>query len=593
MNVPKELEFAIYLMGSGGEPHPGVDMQKVLATLKANKVPLLMIERQAIGNNHDLPVEFMEHIQREREAYSIKRNTYSTVRKAFSDEGIHDILFKSSPLFPYFPYTSGNIDILTKPEFVRKARTILHNLAFVELKNTEEPQKFLFKKFEGARETLAVHLHGQVGWDVAFLDNGFIWNGNYFSPEDDPLLSIPSPELSLLVTLAHTLYEDKEISLLDLAKFDSVRGAIDWDEAAYEADKNGWLDGFCFFFLLYTYLAEKLFNNTHGVSKYAVDSATRHLRRSPAFSYLNRLQRRTNIEMPFRISFLFSKTLHFKKIFMDKQQTVCKKMRDMLHTLLWGVQLKLRIHSQPGMLIAFSGVDGSGKTSQANLLGACFKQCGIKIKQVWNRSGCSCFAGFFTRTGKSILRLFGYLDSRDTMTVSQKINVKRTYLERTWIRFLWYSLILAELTALYSFKVRIPLFLGRVVICDRYTLDAIAEISSYNSDTKRLEALFGKILVSLNPKPDLYFCIDIPSKIAMKRTEGEDEDHLRRQVSIYRKLNPQFQAFVIKGDASREHICDIISYRTLEHYYRDFHTFVRTIFLSNPSQLNSNRKAES
>src|SRR5205823_442021 len=100
---------------------------------------------------------------------------------------------KSAGNEPSFPYTSDNIDVLVRPAQGPTAREVLRRLGYVELRNIEEPHKFLFRKFHGGRCVSAIHVHEEVAWLVGFLDDDALWERARQAP-DDPAVTVPSPE---------------------------------------------------------------------------------------------------------------------------------------------------------------------------------------------------------------------------------------------------------------------------------------------------------------------------------------------------------------------------------------------------------------
>lgn len=103
------------------------------------------------------------------------RAEYREVKDALDSEGIAGAMIKSVGLAPSFPYRSDNLDVLYRPENVERIRAILCNLGYFELKNVEEPHKYLFRKFHAGRSVSAIHLHAHVGWMVSFLDEEALW----------------------------------------------------------------------------------------------------------------------------------------------------------------------------------------------------------------------------------------------------------------------------------------------------------------------------------------------------------------------------------------------------------------------------------
>lgn len=574
-----------FLEAKEGKIMVPIDYGEALRILRVNRIPLLMIKNNETCLFH--LDDFKKELMKEKAKYEEVRNEYEIVREKFLNEGIENILFKSTGLSPSFPYTSDNLDVLIKPYYEEKARKILEKLGYIELKNVEEPRKFLFRKFRGSESVSAIHLHTQVGWGVPFLDNNFVWNGNYRISDDDAMVTIPSPEVGLLVTCAHTFYEDKEVNLLNLLRFHQLlKENINWESTITQAEERGWLDGFLFALLLYSYLEEKLLGKSR-VPDTIVNYAFKKLD-GFCVLYLEKIQNCHSLQIPLKIPFWFSKVLYYKKIIRDKNRRLTQKFYDTIATLLWGIQLKLKVHSQPSMLISMSGMDGSGKTLQSKLLIKAFQQCDIRTKYVWSRCGCTTFAGIFIRSGKVLFDHFKFDKGIKSLSEqNNKIGLRQQYLKNRFMRFFWTFIILVELTVIYNLKVRIPLLFGKVVICDRYLVDTLVEMGVYTKDENIHRGFSSILLRLLNPSPNISFLISVSPRIVFERKSDEFlEVHLNKQRLLYKKLAKRFNTILINGERSFVDVSDYIVYKALAKYYSNFHTLVKAIFLSNPAQLN-------
>jgi len=566
-----------------------IDYGKVLRLFEVNRIPLLM----AKDNETDLFHEdnFKKELRREKAKYQRWRNEYKIVREKFSNEGIENILFKSTGLPPSFPYTSDNLDVLIKSNYEEKARKILQKLSYVELRNVEEPRKFLFRKFRGGESVSAIHLHTQIGWGVPFLDNDFVWNGHYRISDDDPIVTIPSPEVGLLVTFAHTFYEDKEVSLLNLLRFHQLlKENINWHNVITQVEERGWLDGFLFTLLIYSYLEGELFKKNRAPNS-VTNQAFKNLD-SLTLAYFKELRNRDRIQMPFKISFLFSKIFYYKKIIKDQKRDNLKKFYDIISTLLWGLELELKIklgiHLQPSILLAFSGVDGSGKTTQIKALIQALNTCELKTKYVWSRCGSSKFVGFLVKIGKLV---FSKRNSQPISNTYDKVQERESYLRNRLVRFFWSWLILTELTIKYDLAVGLPVLLGRIVLCDRYVLDTVAELSAYCNDNNMHNRLHSKLSNFLNPSPNWAFLLDVSPQVVLRRNhEKIPRAHLEKQISLYRKMAKHYNVTIINNDLSFEEINDKLVYDILTNYYANFRTFTKGLLLANPNQLNPEGK---
>jgi len=581
-NLKSVLEL---LQSREGKIVTSVDSREILRILRVNRIPLLMVKsNESYVFHSDL---LKRELLREKAKYKVARNEYKSVRRKFLNEGIQNILFKSTGLPPSFPYTSDNLDVLIKPSYEEKARKILQQLGYVELKNVEEPQKFLFRRFREGESVSAIHLHTQIGWGVPFLDNDLVWNGNYRISDDDPLVTIPTPMVGLLVTLAHSFYEDKEVNLLNLLRIHQLlRENINWKSALSQVGERGWLDGFLFSLLLYSYLEEKLLGKSR-VPDSMIKYVSKKLSGFSA-SYFKKIQNCDSLQMPLKISFWFSKMLYYRKIIRDRNRRLTQKFYDTMATLLWGAELKLKVHSQPPMLISISGVDGSGKTSQCRLLVKAFRQCDIRTKYVWSRCGCSSFGQAFIRSGKALSDLLRF--DKGMKSLSQQndgITLRYQYLQSRFIRFFWTFIIFVEMALVYNLKVRIPLLFGKVVICDRYLLDGLVEIGVSARKKSSHDGFCGTLLRLLSPSPNISFLMNVsPGVVLERKSEEFSEADLNKQTLLYQELARRFDVILVDGERPSVEVSEDIISKVLAKYYGNFSTLVKAIFLSNPAQLN-------
>lgn len=550
------LKGAISLI-QGKSFDKNLDESELLLLLKKNGYPLLALKHFPSSRI------FFQAMEEELRILEIQREEYQGVQERFWKEEIHAILFKAGGIIPSFPYTSGNLDVLVQDGKLDEARYILKVLGFIELKNIEEPKKYLYKRFSSGEQRLALHLHGQIGWGVPFItmegDEG------RKAPDDLDIL-IPSPETGCLVTFAHSLYENKAVRLLDLMQVHNfAKEGLDWDRMRERASRKGWRDGFDFCLTLYRSLEESLLGE--GMI--------------PIINVVNTIGK-NEISMPFPLSFLKSKRFYYQKIWKDEEREWKTKIKDTLKTLLWGVEWKMKIRSQPPMLIAFSGVDGSGKTTHSNRLLMAFDACGIRTKYVWSRYGSSFIASLLIKIGKIIFKMI----HNGGGTSREQSEMQRIYLRKGWTKSLWFFTVFFELTIQYLFKVRLPLLFGRVVICDRYLLDALVELGVSMNLPNLEKSFLGKLLLRFNPKPSMGILMDLSPEAAKERGGTLELE----QLSLYRRMAGHLCYTRKDAEKPLNDQSDEILYKTLSFYYKEFWTIQRGLFFTNPNQLNPKKE---
>jgi thymidylate kinase len=572
---------------------------RVVAILQQNKVPLLSVMESEQNAPLVGDLVFQSARRAEEQHWTGLRTEYAQVKQGLASQGIRDVMIKSVGLSPSFPYRSDNLDVLYRQRDVDQVRATLLDMGYVELKNVEEPLKYLFRKFHAGSSVSAIHLHAHVGWMVSFLDEDTLWQ-RCSESDDDPLVTVPAAEDALLTTLAHYFYEDKRVALLDVLKFaHCLRRGVNWDEVYRVATWRGWRDGLNVSLLLCAYQERVLYGETltplevlqqavHELPDWTWTLFRRWLG-SEAMADLSLGRPAADgagvKEMPLRIPFAFSKVFFYTKLARDPTRSVGRRLKDLAVHTANGSKLRLRIHSQPRMLITLSGVDGCGKTTQAEMLQSAFEVCHLRADRVWSRAGSARWLQLFTRWGKK--RPVMNQVSRDAMQGQQvdKFELRKQRFRSPWMRWGWSWLTTLELLLRYACQVTLPLLLGRVVICDRYIQDTLADWAAYFGEPTIERRLAAKILRWLTPRPRIAYWLDVPADVAQARSaEPLPASLLRDQSGAFSRLSALWGLARLDGSRDRAELSDEIVHQVLSAYFSDYHTVINTLFLKNPGQ---------
>jgi thymidylate kinase len=161
------------------------------------------------------------------------------------------------------------------------------------------------------------------------------------------------------------------------------------------------------------------------------------------------------------------------------------------------------------MLIAVSGIDGSGKSTQLELVKQHFENKGKTVHYLWTRGGSTPGINAIKALSRKLagkkLPPPGYSKKRDEM------------LGRGWIQRVWLSLAILDLMRIYCISIRWWILRGKVVICDRYLWDTQIDFEIMFPHIKIEDWLLWKILVRLTPVPDKPVLLMIPSKMSADR----------------------------------------------------------------------------
>jgi hypothetical protein len=191
-------------------------------------------------------------------------------------------------------------------------------------------------------------------------------------------------------------------------------------------------------------------------------------------------------------------------------------------------------------LIVFFGPDGSGKSTQCNLVVEHLMKKGLKVKKTWIRSPHTLayyFAQFLISKGfvRTKSNPYGLQMTVPLLRVTPS-------LQRIWP---WIEL--ASILPLVFLRVYIPRVLGFTVVAERYVIDSVVNISYYLSDPCFYRNIVAKILIGFLPKDAILIHIDSDYQtMLMRRGQAVDpEDFIDFQRTEYAIIKKSLNAFTI------------------------------------------------
>lgn len=201
-----------------------------------------------------------------------------------------------------------------------------------------------------------------------------------------------------------------------------------------------------------------------------------------------------------------------------------------------------------GLLIAFSGLDGAGKSSQIELLMERLAREGQKLVYLWTRGG---YTPHFEYLKVLLRRLLG----RAVPPSGHSLQRSRA-LRKGWIRRLWLVLALSDLSWVYGVQVRWWRWRGRTVICDRYLWDTLVDLRLNFAQDQVEQWWLWRFLVRVTPQPDAAFLMLVPVEESVRRSDAKGEpfrdssEVLARRLAEYEALAQRGQWQVMDGRLS-------------------------------------------
>lgn len=166
-------------------------------------------------------------------------------------------------------------------------------------------------------------------------------------------------------------------------------------------------------------------------------------------------------------------------------------------------------------IISFSGLDGSGKSTQINLLKDKLLSKGNKVYIFWSRGG---YTPGFQKLKDTVRFIFRNKISKPGKTKSRELALKSNLISRIWL-----SIAIIDLIFYYSVFLRIKYLLGFQIILDRYIIDTEIDFKLNFPNSNFNNYILWKILkkTSIKPHANLILLISVEESIKRSLTKNE------------------------------------------------------------------------
>ena len=191
-------------------------------------------------------------------------------------------------------------------------------------------------------------------------------------------------------------------------------------------------------------------------------------------------------------------------------------------------------------LIAIIGPDGTGKSTQINLLIDDLKEKGITYEYKWLR-----FHHLFSFPILGLARLLG-LSEIKTLKNGEKVGYH--YFNRSKVISGLYSISLFVDTVVFTIvKVYIPMKLfNKNIACDRFIYDTLIDLMISTENFDIYKSTLGKLFLGLIPKNSKFLMLITDEDVLKERGEDVKYDKtLNSKISLYEELAQKFKIYVI------------------------------------------------
>jgi thymidylate kinase len=202
-------------------------------------------------------------------------------------------------------------------------------------------------------------------------------------------------------------------------------------------------------------------------------------------------------------------------------------------------------------LVTFSGLDGSGKSTQVERLGATMRQLGLPTTA--RRAG--------LRKGYSVRDALPFLDRRPRGATHEYVDefmpsicARTAFGRQAWVG------VLALANVAHAWRLLLSERRARLVLVDRYVADAAVKFELYYRIRRATPPwLQQRLLATLTPRPLLAFHLDVSVDTAMARRPEEDSRKISGMAPLYDSLSPVYSLIRLDGHREASELADEVA----------------------------------
>ena len=206
--------------------------------------------------------------------------------------------------------------------------------------------------------------------------------------------------------------------------------------------------------------------------------------------------------------------------------------------------------------LSISGIDGSGKSTQFELLKEHYESLGFKVFYLWTRGG--------STPGINSLKSFLRLIVGKKLPASGHSKKRDEMFKNEIIQYLWITAAIFDLIRIYAFSIRWRLVKGYIVICDRYILDTLIDFKLMFPNVKFENWFLWKLLVKLSPIPFKEVLLMIPIKVSEDRCKQKfdpfpDSPEIRiKRYNFYKDFSKKGHFDLVDAQKSEKQVLEEI-----------------------------------
>jgi thymidylate kinase len=226
---------------------------------------------------------------------------------------------------------------------------------------------------------------------------------------------------------------------------------------------------------------------------------------------------------------------------------------------------------RPGILVTLSGLDGSGKSTQAEALGKSLERLGYPSVLVWTSVTAHGALPAVAGVVRAVLRMAGRRaatadDHQSALSPRADVGIQspaedpgRSVRQRSrLLGWAWITFVALTNGWWQSRATRGQLLRGRVVICDRWLLDSYVHMRyAYGED--RSYRLPLALIRALSPRPARSYLLDVSPEVVYARNQEYAPTDVARRARYYRDGYSALGVRRLDGERPVEELCELIA----------------------------------
>lgn len=203
-----------------------------------------------------------------------------------------------------------------------------------------------------------------------------------------------------------------------------------------------------------------------------------------------------------------------------------------------------------GLLVALSGIDGAGKSSQARWLAESLTALGVDVEVVWNDLLGNRVLNLLGAPPKALLQLAGRRSER--MARYDDAPPSSDAPTASAIRGIWLTIVTLANAVEQRIMATRSIGRNRVIVFDRSPLDLAVRMQVLYRANVEMQRRLVRLAA---PRPDLAFLLDIPAEVSLARkSDIWLPSQLMEQTTLYRALAPRFGVQQLDGQRPPDEI---------------------------------------